>query len=339
MTRRFTTMVLLVLLGSVLANAGGQPEPADPALEYPIDVVGTTGMIGDIVRQVAGEHAQVHVLMGEEVDPHLYRPTRADIARMQRADIIFYNGFLLEGRMGDTLAQLARTRPVFAVAELAVERLAADGIDEEAVLLDDEEYDGAYDPHLWMDVSLWMRAVDAVRDALVELDPPNGQFYRDNATAYREELAMLDDYLREIIPTIPQERRVLVTAHDAFGYFGAAYGIEVVGVQGISTESEAGLEDINALVRFVVDRGVNAVFAETTVPDRALAAVIEGAAAWGHRVVVGGNLYSDAMGPAGSWEGTYVGMIDHNATTIVRALGGQAPERGFRGRLSGGDGR
>ncbi len=339
MTRRFTTIAVLVLLGSILAYAGGRSEPADRLLEYPIDVVATTGMIGDIVPQVAGEYARVHVLMGEEVDPHLYRPTRADIARMQRADIVFYNGLYLEGRMGDTLAQLSRTRPVFPVAELAVAGLAADGIDEQSVLLDDEEYDGTFDPHLWMDVSLWMRVVDVVRDALAELDPPNAETYRENATVYREELAELDRYVREIVATIPEERRVLVTAHDAFGYFGAAYEVEVLGVQGISTESEAGLEDINALVRFLVDRGVNAVFAETTVPDRALSAVIEGAAARDHRVVVGGNLFSDAMGPAGSWEGTYMGMIDHNATTIVRALGGSAPERGFTGRLSGGDGR
>ncbi|TVQ40709.1 MAG: manganese transporter [Spirochaetaceae bacterium] len=326
MRNRGAALLLLALSIAVSLSAGGAAEPELVALEtsYPLDVVATTGMVGDVVRQVAGHNGQVHVLMGEEVDPHLYRPTRADIARMQRADIIFYNGLHLEGRMGDTLVQLARRRPVYAITELV----------DEAILLDDDEYEGAFDPHLWMDVRLWMKAVEVVVTALSELDPAGAEEYRVNADSYVAELAELDAYVRQIMATIPRGRRVLVTAHDAFGYFGKAYDIEVIGVQGISTESEAGLEEINSLVAYIVDTGVSAVFAETTVPDRALTAVIEGAAARGQQVRIGGELFSDAMGPAGSYEGTYVGMIDHNATTIVRALGGVAPEGGFRGRLS-----
>lgn len=323
-TKEWMFVYVLLFAATVTIAAGGSAEEPRKSLEYPYRIVATTGMIGDVVRNIAGERGTVHILMGEEVDPHLFRPTRADIGRMQQASIIFYNGLHLEGRMGDSLVQLARTRPVYAVTELV----------DEAVLLDDEEYEEAFDPHLWMDVSLWMEAVTVIVNALSELDPDGAQEYRRNADRYLEGLHHLDSYVREIMATIPRERRVLVTAHDAFGYFGAAYEIEVIGVQGISTESEAGLEEINSLVRLMVDRGITTVFAETTVPDRALMAIIEGAADRGATVTIGGELFSDAMGASGSYEGTYIGMIDHNATTIVRALGGEAPARGFRGRLS-----
>ena len=326
MIKKFSVPVLPLLFIAVSLSAGGGAEVASvaPGSESALEIVATTGMVGDIVRQVVAENGKVHVLMGEEVDPHLYRPTRADIARMQRADIIFYNGLQLEGRMGDTLVQLARTRPVFAVTELV----------DEAILLDDEEYEQAFDPHLWMDVRLWMEAVEVVVRAFSELDSAGFDEYRSNADSYLADLEELDAYVRRIMATIPRERRVLITAHDAFGYFGEAYDIEVIGVQGISTESEAGLEQINSLVAFIVENEITAVFAETTVPDRALTAVIEGAAAHEHHVEIGGELFSDAMGAAGTYRGTYIGMIDHNATTIVRALGGTAPEGGFRGRLS-----
>ncbi len=305
--------------------AGGRSEgPAESGSDTPVDIVATTGMIGDIVSNVVGERGAVFVLMDDEIDPHLFRPTRSDIARMQRADIIFYNGLNLEGQMADTLVQLARGRPVYAVTELF----------DEATLLEDQEDEEYVDPHLWMDVSLWMQSVEKVTSALTEFDPDSGDYYRDNADVYLHELAELHAYAQEVISSIPSGRRFLVTAHDAFQYLGRAYGLEVVGVQGISTESEAGLEDINSLVNFIVQNQITAVFAETTVADRALMAVIEGAAAQGHEVVIGGELFSDAMGPAGSWEGTYTGMIDHNVTTIARTLGGSPPPRGFRGRLS-----
>lgn len=321
----FIAIVAIFALVAIPAVfAGGRAETEESGISYPLDIVATTGMVGDIVSSVAGSNGSVFVLMDDEVDPHLFRPTRADIARMQRADIIFYNGLNLEGQMGDTLVQLARTRPVFAVTELV----------NESRLLDDEEYEGAFDPHLWMDVSLWMEAIEVVVTALSEFDPSGAHYYRDNAETYRADLAELDGYVRRVIAGIPEERRFLVTAHDAFGYFGEAYGIEVIGVQGISTESEAGLEDINSLVGFVVRNGITSVFAETTVADRALMAVIEGAASRGHEVTIGGELFSDAMGPADTYEGTYIGMLDHNATTIARALGGSPPRGGLRGELS-----
>lgn len=320
--KKIRVAVLLLLWATVIPahiTAGGTAEERP---EYPLTIVATTGMIGDIATHVAGELGSVQVLMGAEVDPHLYRPTRADIGRMQTADVILYNGLMLEGRMGDTLVQLARQRPVYAVSELVDENL----------FREHDDYEQAYDPHLWMDVSLWMDAVQVVVTALSETDPANADAYQDRGDEYAARLAELEAYIQEIMSSIPADRRYLVTAHDAFGYFGDAYDIEVIGVQGMNTESEAGLEDINSLVRFIVDREISAVFAETTVPDRALGAVIEGAASHGHEVEVGGELYSDAMGPAGSYEGTYIGMLDHNATTIVRALGGDAPAGGLHGR-------
>ena len=323
---RTNTAIFLTLFLSLTSPlfAGGQSEAPTGELTYPLSIVATTGMIGDIVAHVAGDLGVVQTLMGSEVDPHLYRPTRADVARLQSADIIFYNGLMLEGRMGDTLVQIGRSRRVHAVTELI----------DQSDLLESDDYEEAWDPHLWMNVRLWMEAVEVVVQALVEMDPQNSATYRENADRYLAELEELDRYVSEIVATIPETRRVLVTAHDAFGYFGSAYGLEVLGVQGMSTESEAGLEDINSLVRFIVDNEITAVFAESTVADRALQAVIEGAADRGQSVIIGGELFSDAMGPAGTYEGTYIGMIDHNATTIVRALGGEAPERGHRGLLS-----
>ena len=324
MLKRTVLGCLFALVFAASLFPGGRAEGAVSVVEYPIDIVATTGMVGDIVANVVGSNGSVFVLMDDEIDPHLFRPTRADIARMQSADMIFYNGLNLEGQMGDTLVQLARTRPVFAVTELV----------DEAILLEDEDYEGAFDPHLWMDVSLWMEAVEVVVLALSEFDPAGAEYYRSKADVYLAELEELDAYVREVLASIPAARRFLVTAHDAFGYLGQAYGLEVIGVQGLSTESEAGLEDINSLVSFLVENRISAVFAETTVADRALMAVIEGAASRGHQVAIGGELFSDAMGPVGTWEGTYIGMMDHNATTIARALGGSAPARGFRGRLA-----
>lgn len=322
MKRILLTCVFFLCLVSAAFSSGRTEEV--PGFSYPYSIVTTTGMIGDVVRAVVGERANVHSLMGEDIDPHLYRPTRSDVARMQQADMIFYNGLMLEGRMGDTLVQVARTKPVYAVTERV----------EPTSLLDSEDYEESFDPHLWMDVSLWMNVVDVITDAVSEFDPAHADEYRARADEYLVELERLDEYVRGIVATIPDGQRVLITAHDAFGYFGAAYGLEVLGVQGISTESEAGIQDINNLVQFVVENRIGAVFAETTVPDRALGAVIEGARARGHDVVIGGELFSDAMGPGGTYEGTYIGMIDHNATTIVRGLGGTAPEAGMNGKLS-----
>jgi manganese/zinc/iron transport system substrate-binding protein len=287
-------------------------------------VVCTVGMIADIVRQVGGERAEVVGLIGEGVDPHLYKATRNDVAALQQADIIFYNGLMLEGKMTDVLIKVARRgKPVYAVTE---------EIDEK-YLREPKEMLGHYDPHVWMDVAAWSHAVQAVANALSEYDPEHADAYRARAESYRDELAKLDAYVRKIIATIPERQRVLITAHDAFGYFGRAYAIQVKGVQGLSTESEAGLQDINRLVDFIVENDVRAVFVESSVSDKNVRALVEGANARGKATSIGGSLYSDAMGSSGTYEGTYIGMIDHNATLIARSLGGEAPQRGMSGKL------
>ena len=285
----------------------------------------TTAMIGDIVRNVAGDAAEVTTLLGPGIDPHLYKLTRADLARLLAADIVFYNGLLLEGKMTDALVRVASSgKPVIAVTEQL----------DESFLLEPEAFEGQFDPHVWMDAAAWGKAAEVVRDRLAGFRPASKEAFAANAERYAAELKRLDEYARRVLGTVPPQGRVLVTAHDAFNYFGRAYGYEVVGIQGISTESEAGLRRMQEIVDLLVARKIPAVFVETTVSDRNVRALIEGAAARGHQVKIGGELFSDAMGEPGSYEGTYVGMIDSNVTTIARALGGQAPERGLNGRLS-----
>lgn len=316
-------VVLLAACGGDRAERD-EPDASTAPAEPPRRVVATIGMVADIVRQVAGERAEVTALMGPGIDPHLYTPTRSDTRRMLDADAIFYNGLLLEGRMIDSIERAERAgKPVVAVT---------DGLSE-ADLLASQEYENAPDPHVWMDPTLWMKAVEHVRDTLADSDPEGEDAYRDHAGAYLQRLRELDEYAERVLSTVPERRRVLVTAHDAFGYFGRRYGYEVVGIQGISTESEAGVRDIERIVDLIVERELPAVFVESTVSERNTRALVSGARSRGHEVVVGGELFSDAMGPAGAYEGTYIGMIDHNVTTIARALGGEAPERGMSGRL------
>ena len=312
---------VLGMLGAAAWLAGALPSPA----AEPLDVVATTGMVADVARNLAGAHAEVTQLMGEGVDPHLYKATRSDVTRMLRADLVLYNGLLLEGKLTDALVRVAGSgRPVRAVTELV----------DESFLLEPPEFQGLFDPHLWMDPSAWASTIDVVRDALIELDPDHAQDYRANAEAYRAALEQLDAYAMRILATVPAERRVLITAHDAFNYLGRRYDFEVQGIQGISTESEAGLRRVEQLVDILVERQIPAVFVETTIPARGVQALIAGAADRGHEVAIGGALYSDAMGPPGSYEGTYIGMIDHNVTTIAQALGGTPPAGGLNGRLA-----
>ena len=244
---------------------------------------------------------------------------------MLAADLVFYNGLLLEGKMTDALVRVARAgKPVFAVTELI----------DESYLMAPPAFAGAFDPHVWMDPTAWTKAVEVVRDSLAEVDPAGAADYEANAAAYLARLEALDAYAQGTLATVPADRRVLVTAHDAFGYFGRRYGFEVMGIQGLSTESEAGLKRIEELVALLAERRIPAVFVETTIPEQSVRALIAGAAARGHAVVVGGSLYSDAMGRPGTYEGSYVGMIDHNVTSIARALGGTTPPRGLNGQLA-----
>lgn len=319
-----TTTMRRVLAGAgVLAIVSGLGLGPVLAQEGRLSVVATTGMIADAVAQVGGERVEVQALMGPGVDPHLYRQTRSDIAAAISADAVFWHGLYLEAQMEEFFADLATEKPVFALADsLPAEQL-----------LGSEDYQGRYDPHVWMDPALWSGVVEAARDALIEIDPGGADTFRANAEAHLTEIAALGEYSAQALATVPEEARVLVTAHDAFSYFGRAYGYEVMGIQGISTESEAGLAQVENLVGVLVDRRIGGIFVESSVSDRNIMALIEGAEARGHAVAIGGELYSDAMGDPGTYEGTYLGMIDHNVTTITRALGGEAPEAGMNGRL------
>ncbi len=283
-------------------------------------IVATTGMVADLARSLTG--GPVQALMGPGIDPHGYRPTRSDILALSRADIILHHGLHLEAQFTDILEELAPKKRILAVAEAIPKDL----------LLADPAYADRPDPHVWFDPTLWQHAATAVAATLTEA----GFDTTAKATALAETATALHDYARSTLATVPEQARVLVTAHDAFEYFGRAYGWQVEGIQGISTDSEAGLARISELVDLLVTRNIQAVFVERSVSDRAMQALIEGAASRDHYVSIGGELYSDAMGPDGTYEGTWPGMIDHNITTIALALGGTAPERGMQGKLNAG---
>lgn len=273
-----------------------------------LKVTTTTGMIADLVKTVGGNHVDVIALMGTGVDPHLYKASQGDIQKLDQSDLIFYNGLHLEGKMTEILEKIGRKKPVIAVT---------DKIEPNKLL---ELGDGLRDPHIWFDVKLWMSATEVVRDTLVKQDPTHKADYEKQAQAYLAELQKLDQYVKEQMNSIPKEQRVLVTAHDAFSYFGRAYGVEVVGLQGISTAAEYGLKDVQNMVNLITERKIKAVFVESSVPKRSIEAVVEGAKQKGHQVKIGGELYSDAMGKAGTPEGTYIGMVRANATTITNSL-------------------
>ena len=290
----------------------------------PIKVLATVGMVADLVHQIGGDHTTVTQLMGPGVDPHLYKATRDDMQKILSADVVFTSGLMLEGRLQDTLSKVGEQRPVFAITA----RLPAD------MLLVPDGAHGHPDPHVWMDVSAWASCVDVIVDSLSKFQPVHADRYKANAIPLRKQLETLHEYGLSSIASIPKSNRILVTSHDAFHYFGRAYGLEVLGVQGLSTESEAGLQRINELVDLLVERKVAAVFVESSVPQKNILALIDGAKSRGHDVKVGGELFSDAMGAEGSYEGTYVGMLDHNITTVAQALGGTVPSGGLQGKLS-----
>lgn len=311
----------------MIAGMAGATALATPAFaSEQLTIVATTGMIADAARRVGGAHVKVKGLMGPGVDPHSYRQTRSDIVSMTRADLVLWHGLYLEAQMQEFFDKLAGRKAVYAVTDdLPRENLRVH-----------PSYEDKFDPHVWMAPSLWTGVVARIRDILIETRPELKEDFTANADQLLTELGALQSYAESTLANVPQEARVLVTAHDAFGYFGDDYGFEVLGIQGISTQSEAGLNRIGALVDMLVDRKITAVFVESSVSDRSVRALIEGAAAQGHTVQIGGELFSDAMGADGTYEGTYLGMIDHNVTVIANALGGQPPERGMAGKLSAG---
>ena len=321
------TASAVLLIGCKESAKVTNPAPATSTYtgEYPIQATVTVGMVADLVREIGGERVDVKQLLGSGVDPHLYKPTRDDVSALMKADIVFFNGMMLEGKMAETLHSLAGKKRSVAVAE----RLSDERVGKSA-----EAHDHP-DPHVWMDVSFWSEVAQVIGDELTAYDPPNTELYKERTRALRAKLDALHAYGVEQIGSIPSDQRVLVTSHDAFRYFGKAYGIEVEAIQGISTESEAGLQRVNDLVDMLVSRKVKAVFVESSVPKESIEALLLGASSRGHKVTIAAELYSDAMGDAGTYEGTYIGMMDHNLTSIAKALGGPAvPEGGFRSKIA-----
>ena len=307
----FTTMIGRLWMALALALAGAACAPPNPPEEAGrVNVVTTIGMIRDVVENVGGQHVRVVGLMGPGVDPHLYKASEGDVRRLFRADVIFYGGLHLEARMGEVLEEMgARTRVRAVTRAIPVDQL-----------LSPPEFQGAHDPHVWFDVRLWAYTVDVVAQTLAEEDPAHAADYYANAQQYHAQLAALDQYVRGRAALVPADKRVLITAHDAFNYFGRAYGFQVRGLQGISTASEAGTADVQALAEFIATRRIPAVFVESSIPRRTIEAVQEAVRARGFDVRIGGSLYSDAMGNPGTPTGTYAGMVRHNIDTITGAL-------------------
>jgi len=312
-------LLFIVLLTGLVScsREEGDGGVKDSAGSGVINIVATTGMITDIAQVVGGEHVKVRGLMGPGVDPHLYKASAGDVALLSGADLIFYNGLHLEGKMSEIFEQMKK-RGIDTVA-------VTDSIDR-SLLETPPQFQGNYDPHVWFDVTMWMTAVETVRDTLISTDPANAIEYRANTEAYLAELAELNEYVQSKANLLPEDKRVLITAHDAFSYFGRRYGFEVRGLQGISTVSEAGTQDVQNLAAFIVERKIPAIFVESSVPPKFIEAVQAAVEAKGFDVKVGGSLYSDAMGNPGTPDGTYIGMVRHNIDTIVGALlnGGQS---------------
>jgi len=312
-------IILLTALSLLSVISCGKKEAEDKKASEKaatkLEVVTTTGMIADIVENVGGNRVNVTALMGPGTDPHLYKASEGDVSRMAKADIIFYNGLHLEGAMAEVLSKMEGK--AFAVTER---------MDEKA-LISPEGYEGLHDPHVWFDVRLWMSAVEYVRDRLIEFDRAGAVEFGEDADVYMTQLAELHDYVYQAAKTVPDVQRVLITAHDAFNYFGRAYGFTVKGLQGISTASEAGTADVQELSEFIADRRIASIFVETSVSPKNIEAVQAAVKAKGFEVSIGGHLYSDALGDPGTPEGNYIGVVRHNIATIVNALmGGRVPQ-------------
>ncbi len=278
----------------------------EPIEEKGLKIVCTTGMIGDGVQNLVDSTCTVNTLMGPGTDPHLFKPTKQSLDLLSDADIIVANGLHLEGRMQDILEKMQRNKTVIFIG---------DAIPAEDLLIA-EGSEFIPDPHIWFDVSLWNKSMRFLSDELRKF----GVLNEAKAEAYRNELSALEESVQKTLSEIPEERRVLITAHDAFSYFGEAYGMEVIGLQGISTVSEYGIRDVTNMVNLIVSRNIPAVFVESSISSRSIEAVIEGCEQKGFQLELGGTLYSDALGTEGSGAETYISMVDHNVATITKAL-------------------
>ncbi|MUG47283.1 metal ABC transporter solute-binding protein, Zn/Mn family [Paenibacillus woosongensis] len=305
------SVLALIIVAACSKVEGGMIHATRGEEQKIIQVVATTGMIADLVQQIGGTEVQVTALMRPGVDPHLFKASQGDIQKLDKANMVFYGGLHLEGKMTEILEKLGRHKYTVPVSKDIDQALLRSGADINGT---------QFDPHIWFDVKLWISAAGTVRDTLAAYDPNHAELYRQNAEAYIEELNALDAEIKDKINEIPESGRVLVTAHDAFGYFGDAYGMKVMGLQGISTAAEYGSKDVSNLRDYLVENKIKAVFVESSVPPKAMEAVIAGAKEKGHAVIIGGELYSDSLGEPGSGADTYITMVRHNVNTIVEAL-------------------
>ncbi|MEP5612703.1 MAG: zinc ABC transporter substrate-binding protein [Cyclobacteriaceae bacterium] len=303
-------MIYKVLLTSFLIGILWSCSAPEKSRNGKLNVVATTGMLYDAVLNIGGDKVEAQAIMGPGVDPHLYKATQGDLAKFKQADVIIYNGILLEGKMTEVLGKLGRQKPVSAVAESI----------PESMLLPFAGYKDAFDPHVWFDVTRWKYVVQEIGNSLSNADSVNASFYKSNTQSYLKKLDSLNLFVQKRIQEIPENRRILVTAHDAFGYFGDAYGMQVEGLQGISTVADFGLKDIANIIDIIISNNIKAIFIETSVSEKSINAVVTGCREKGHDVSIGGYLYSDAMGEFGTIEGTYLGMFEKNVNTIVDAL-------------------
>lgn len=275
-----------------------------------IKVVTTTTMLADLAKVIGGEYVEVDGLMGPGIDPHLYKASAGDVSLMQEADLVVYSGLHLEGKMGEIFENLESNDKNIV--------MISDGLPDSELITDKST--GGHDPHIWFNVNLWKKASYNLLNGLIELDPEHKDVYTKNHEEYVKELESLDAYIKDQISTISKNSRVLVTAHDAFKYFGKAYGLEVLGLQGISTTSEAGTGDVKALADYIVKKQIKAIFVESSVPKKNIEALQEAVRAQGFNVEIGGELYSDSLGTKGTEAETYIGTVRSNVDTIVEAL-------------------
>lgn len=275
-----------------------------------LNVVTTTSMITDLARNIGGDSIRIQGLMGSGVDPHLYKASEGDVSKLSNADVVFYSGLHLEGKLVDVFEKMGNTTNTIALAAIL----------DKNKLIGSEYFASNYDPHIWFNIQYWKQLTNYLTQELSKLNPENASFFQKNSTRYLLQLDALENDIKKTIATLPKEKRILVTAHDAFNYFGEAYGFEVVGLQGLSTATEAGVQDVQNLAKLIIDKKVKAIFVETSVPKRTIEALQQAVLSKGFEVAIGGTLYSDALGNAGTEEGTYLGMFRYNVNTIVEAL-------------------
>jgi len=275
-----------------------------------LNVVCTTTMITDLAKELGKDQITVNGLMGAGVDPHLYKASEGDVTKLVDADLIFYNGLHLEGKLDEVFQKMGRDKKTVALGEVLAK----------SSLLESDQFASNYDPHIWFNIQNWIHIANKMCEELKANDAENATSYEANLKNYLEKLTVLESSVKASISTLPADKRILVTAHDAFGYFGKAYGFEVVGLQGLSTATEAGVQDVQRLAAFIIDKKVNAIFVESSVPKRTIESLQAAVKSKGHEVKIGGTLYSDALGDTGTVEGTYIGMFEYNVKTLVNSL-------------------